>query len=133
MTAVCQASSTVLSSDSDAVTHYVFRHYPFLFTETESLAWLTVSVEARATAYGPPTADFLRKTYVSSEPEVLHLLADGAAAFRARVRDRIIAEHADKVHLNRCPKCRSLARTPEACLCPSCNHTWYEVRRKGKD
>lgn len=130
MTEVCQAPGTVPSTDSDAVTHYVFRHYSFLLTETESLAWLTVSVEARATAYGPPTADFLRKTYVSSEPEVLRLLADGAAAFRARVRDRIIAEHADKVHLNRCPKCAALARTPEACLCPSCNHTWYEIRRE---
>ena len=123
-----EARKTVRYADEEVVTRYIFRHYPFLFTEIETLAWLSVVAETRAAAYGPPTSDFMRKAYVSQKPEVLRLLEDGAEVFRVRVRDRIIAEHADKVRLNRCPKCDALARTPEACLCPACNHTWYEMR-----
>lgn len=57
------------------------------------------------------------------------LLADGLKLFFERVRNRILSEHADVVVLHRCEKCGCLCRTPEACLCPVCNHTWYERRK----
>lgn len=113
-----------------ALTNYVLGHYQRFFTAAESRASLHVLAEEKAKASGGDSAEYLRRQYVSHNPEVLALLADGVAAFRVRVRDRLLAEHADQIHLNRCPKCQAIARTPTACLCPSCNHTWYELRQK---
>jgi hypothetical protein len=127
----CANESKILPPpDPDEVTRYVFRHYRFLFTDTENLAWISVRAAAKAKKYGPPLADFYRHHYVSTDPAVLKLLADGIGAFQGRVRDRLLKEEADKVKLNRCARCGALPRSPDACLCPRCNHTWYEVRMK---
>ena len=115
--------------EGSALTEYVFSNYWRFLTRLESLAWRSVGAEAKAAAYGGCAAADLREQYVSKDPKVLRLLADGVEAFRLRVRDRILAEHASEVFLNRCPQCGALTRTPTACLCPVCNHTWYEVRK----
>ena len=117
-------------NEDEALTCYVLSHYERFFTRLELLAWRNVFHEAKATAYGSPSAEHIRERYVSKDPEVERLLADGVAAFRIRVRDRLLAEHGHEIHLNRCPKCGALTRTPTACLCPVCNQTWYELRNK---
>ena len=116
--------------EGEVLTAYVFGHYSRFFTRVESLALRSVLAEAKAHAYGGASAKDLRERYVSSDPEVVALLAGGVAAFKIRVRDRLLTEHSDQIHLNRCPRCSALARTPTACLCPACNHTWYELRKK---
>lgn len=121
---------TALPSDSDEVTHYIFHNYLHLLTKSEWLAYRSVLGELKAQHASPQMAAMLRRSWVSSDPSVQQLLARGPNAVYLAVRDRILAERASDVHLNRCPKCGALARTPAACLCPSCNHTWYELRRE---
>jgi hypothetical protein len=44
----------------------------------------------------------LRRGWVSSDPSVKALLADGEEAFMERVRDRVLREHSGEVFLNHC-------------------------------
>lgn len=116
------------SEDNEELTSYVINYYPHLLTKVEAQALNSIIAEAKAKVYGGQMAEHIRQNYVSTAPEVLRLLANGVHTFRQRVRDRILSEHKNEVYLNRCPKCHALTRTPSACLCPKCNHTWYETR-----
>ena len=120
---------TVLPHEIDELTHYVFHNYTSLMTTAEGLAYKTLMVERKAEHSSTDgMRRHLRQRFGSSEPEVIALLNGGAREFLIATRDRILRDHSDKVFLNRCPKCGALARTPKACLCPSCGHTWYEKR-----
>ena len=112
----------------DPLPQYILHNYFPLLTLTEKLAYKTIFAEAKAEDSGPALATMLRRSWVSREPTVQQLLARGPRAFFAAVRDRVLSDSASKVYLNCCPKCQTLARTPTACLCPVCNHTWYETR-----
>ena len=64
---------------------------------------------------------------LSDDPEVLRLANAGMVAFQEQTARRILAEHGDKIILNRCPKCGALARTPNARQCHSCHHDWHNA------
>lgn len=59
-------------------------------------------------------------------PEVDLLLREGFEAFQTRVRVRLLAEHAGKIVLNRCPNCDRLVRTPLAKQCLWCGNDWHK-------
>jgi hypothetical protein len=63
---------------------------------------------------------------MSDDPEVIRLTSNGYEAFVEQTTKRILAEHADEVVLNRCPKCGALARTPKARQCRYCKHDWHD-------
>src|SRR5262249_15124011 len=46
---------------------------------------------------------------LSDDPEVLGLAAEGMAAFMKRTLSRILAEHGDRLVVNRCPQCSGIA------------------------
>jgi hypothetical protein len=120
----------VLPHEVDELTHYVFHNYAWLMTIAEKAAYKTLMADRKAEhSSSEDMKRHLRVRFGSSEPEVIALLDKGAREFCLATRDRLLRDHKDKVFLNRCPKCGALARTPKACLCPSCNHTWYEERK----
>lgn len=120
---------TVLPHEIDELAHYLFHNYCSLMTTAETLAYKTLMAERKAEhASSEGMKQHLRRRFGSSEPEVIALLDCGAREFLIVTRDRILRDHSKDVFLNRCPKCHALARTPKACLCPSCGHTWYERR-----
>ena len=119
---------TVLPYELDELTHYVFHNYLSLMTVAERGAYKALMEERKAEHYSDGMKTHLRVRFGSSEPEVVRLLDGGAREFLTATRDRILRDHAAEVFLNRCPKCGALARTPQACLCPACSHTWYEKR-----
>jgi hypothetical protein len=63
---------------------------------------------------------------LSSNPEVLSLTIDQAASFNLRTAERICAAHFDEIEVNRCPRCKGVARTPTACQCRFCHHDWHD-------
>ena len=121
--------ATVLPPDTDELTRYVFHNYAWLMTIGEKAAYKAFMLE-RMPGHAPEgKRAYLRERMESEDPEVAKLLEGDAEVFLVATRDRILRDHASEVFLNRCPKCSALARTPKACVCPACSHTWYETRQ----
>jgi len=66
-----------------------------------------------------------RRSGLSDDPAILRLASGGLEAFFERTARRILAEDRDKVFLNSCPSCGTLARTPKARQCRFCGHDWH--------
>ena len=62
--------------------------------------------------------------WLSNDPEALSLAANGYEVFVERAASRILQEQQGNVHLNRCPQCEGLARTPNARQCRFCGYDW---------
>ena len=111
----------------DELTRYILTSYPHLMTAREAAAHKSIVGESKAeNCDSPKMSDFIRKRWVSTDPEVCALLGRGAEHFMDSVRDRILREHAGEVFLNHCPKCGALTMTPRARQCPKCFHSWHE-------
>ncbi|MCF6401456.1 hypothetical protein L3C95_01140 [Chitinophaga filiformis] len=66
-----------------------------------------------------------RNGWISDEPVILDMIADGPHELKRRVVERIWREHKDVLPLNLCPKCNLIARTPLARQCRFCKHSWH--------
>ena len=121
---------TVLPHETDELTHYIFHNYSTLMTVAEKATYKALMAERKGEHSSEDMKTRLRARFGSNEREVAKLLEGGARAFLIATRERILRDHASEVILNRCPKCGALARTPQACLCPACSHTWYEKRNR---
>ena len=112
--------------------YYVVHNYPALLTPVERIAHRHLTTTAKqldgqsdAAAQAVVAAMPGRNPWLSTDPVVLRLAAAGLEPFRLQVATRILAEHADRVVLNRCPRCAGLTRTPQARWCPHCGHDWH--------
>ena len=113
----------------DELTRYVFVNFSNLRTLHENLAERSRDAEIRAQhAQSLGMQRMLRTKYVSQDPEVLRLLENGAEQFYLAVAQRILRERADEVFLNYCPRCRGLARTPQAKQCRHCFFSWHDAK-----
>ena len=115
--------------DEDTVlTRYVWDHCQHLMTDFERRIGTAVLIRLKSDVYNDanPLAD-------ANDWLKEHGLDDDAAReaiahpqqFRARVRDRLLAECADDVFINRCTECRKVVATPEARQCLWCGHDWH--------
>ena len=111
----------------DDLTKYVIIHYGNLMTPLEFQGYRSVmGQEKMAVVNSAAIRARLQKMFVSEDPEVVAMLANGSDAFLIGVRERILREHSDSVFLNYCPRCGALTRTPRAKLCLKCYHEWRE-------
>jgi hypothetical protein len=119
--------------DEDAeLVRYVNDHYYSLMTVLERLGQKAAFVEEKASRSSPGMAATLRRQWgAQNDPEVVAALTQGVDAFRARVAQRILRDHADEVFLNRCSACGRLTRTPRAQQCLWCGHDWHERGPQG--
>jgi hypothetical protein len=112
---------------------YVVRFYPELMSPQERLAYrhLTAVFKA-AEGRSDPDAQAevrrapIRSAWLTDDPAALELARDGLDAFLETTAARILRDSADRVFLNRCPKCAGLTRTPRARLCLHCGHSWHD-------
>jgi DNA-binding winged helix-turn-helix (wHTH) protein len=63
--------------------------------------------------------------YLSTDPVVLKLAADGYEAFAERTATRILGKYGKRLKLNRCPRCACVARTATARQCRFCGCDWH--------
>lgn len=111
----------------DALTRYVFYYFGRFQTPQEAAAYKSFIAEEKARSFDSAKIQkILRQDWVSTDTEVLKILEDGSEQFLINVRDRILREHSESVFLNLCPKCGSLARTPQAKQCQQCFFSWHE-------
>lgn len=106
---------------------YIFSFYTHLLTDTERLAAHNILIQFKVDNSSEQMKNLLNKRLNHSKG-VKEALADGRDHFYRKSYLRIVKEH--DAELNRCPKCNSICRTPKACLCPKCNHSWYEQRNE---
>ena len=110
----------------DELTKYIFNYYAHLLTLSEKAAYKSLSGEEKAqNTDSPELSGALRRRWVSTDPQVTALLANGREAFMVAASDRVLREHAAEVFLNHCPKCGALAKTPRARQCPKCFFSWH--------
>ena len=109
---------------------YILNYFPNLLNDKERLAkrhaWATQKLNAQSLAKGEKPG-FKKSNWLSEDPKVLNLLAQGYENFMLDAATRILEDHADKVFLNTCPKCGRLARTPQARQCRYCGYTWHDL------
>ncbi|MGE5110722.1 MAG: hypothetical protein ACM3JB_07700 [Acidobacteriaceae bacterium] len=113
---------------------YVFFYYSQFMTEQEKLAFRHLGTTMKATggqsdldAQQTVRLDRIRSKWMSDDPEVLRLAADGYDAFITRTAERILRDSRAQIFLNHCPKCGELARTPVAKQCRFCGYDWHET------
>ena len=112
--------------------NYVIKYYGRFMTESERRAQshLTYTMKA-AKGRSDTLAQQEAKRHqfysrgISEDPEVLRLTSDGFQPFAERTAKRILAEHAEAVLLNCCPRCGELTRTPMARQCRFCHFDWH--------
>jgi hypothetical protein len=120
----------LLPEDIDDLTYYIFKNYSRLMTTAETGAYLALIMACKGEhSDSDGIKRHLRLRFQSTDPEALALLDKGAREFYITTRNRLLRDHSKEIFLNHCPKCGALARTPKACLCPACSHTWFEERR----
>lgn len=100
--------------------------YTSLLTKVEIEASRNQMFEEKAADSGSDRLAAMLRKKKSTDLKVIEALQDGYEIFLKRMMLRVYRDHPDK--LNRCPKCCALCRTPKACLCARCHHTWYETR-----
>ena len=109
--------------------HYIIYGHSQILTKDEKKTISHLNAKAKIdNSTSQSMKRMLEKRMLVEGPEIDHLLRDGSELFFKRTVERIKKEEQDK--LNKCPKCNSICRTIEACICPSCNHTWFEERRE---
>jgi hypothetical protein len=113
---------------------YIISYYPKLMTQEERLAHRHLVTTYKVTGGRSDAAaqdevrceHSVRSRWLSDDPAVIRLAADGLEAFRLRVAERILREHREQIFLNYCPQCGGLTRTPKAKLCLHCGHSWHQ-------
>lgn len=113
----------------DALTRYIYSHYPRLLSERESMAHRVhtglMKRLGQATRTGSNADarmdDFWFGPVRLACPDLLDEISRrGSAAVMREAADRVLREHAGEVVLNNCPKCGNLLLTPRAKQCFSC-------------
>jgi hypothetical protein len=112
---------------------YITSYYANFFTEKESKAWRHWSTEYKLVNGTFQTEEqkesrrkFNYKTgWMTEDPEILELLADGIDNFKIKTAERILNSNREEILLNKCPKCCKLTRTPQAKQCRHCGNDWH--------
>jgi hypothetical protein len=104
---------------------YIINYYNDFMTAEEHAAHQSIVAECKIENANSPSMKEMLRTRVSTNPKVRALLADGAEAFFAGVRDRVLRDHPNEVILNHCPRCGALAKTPTAKQCRKCFFSWH--------
>lgn len=106
------------------IVDYIFNNYGSLFTKEEKLAKNHLLGLYRNSLEENPSPSFLKRTeehYFTKDPYALQLLECGEETFRQNVAKRILDN--EKIFLNYCPICGTLARTKIAKQCKN-GHRW---------
>jgi hypothetical protein len=113
--------------DEEAVlTKYIWDNYSNRFTQLERMGTKAIVVEEKAQHSDVHMAEMLRRRWGNTEaPQVVAALSEGVDAFRRWVRDRVLRDGGDSIHINRCPKCARIVRAPAAQQCLWCGHDWH--------
>ena len=106
---------------------YIIGYYSNLLTPTErkALRHLRSTIKLEGETDERRSKMYYKTGWLSTDPDILQLVADGPDQFMLNCAKRILKDNPDKVFLNLCPVCKKLARTPDAKQCRFCHHDWH--------
>jgi len=107
--------------------YYIKNYFSRLMTELENKAnrHYSYSLKLGANKNNNRKILFEKKNFLTKDPEVLKLLANGYENFVLNTAKRIKKESFNEYRLNKCPKCACLTRTPYAKQCKKCGNKWH--------
>ncbi|MBO3697304.1 hypothetical protein [Roseivirga sp. E12] len=104
---------------------YIIVHYNHLLSLKEHAAYKHHITTLKAENSSEQFGEMMLRKWGTKDSEALQLLEGGYDKFKKQVSNRVLREERDKVFINNCPKCRKLARTPQAKQCRFCGHDWH--------
>ena len=111
--------------------YYIYFNYADLRTEQELQMLEVFAIRNKFRDSPDVQREKLNRLGVSLEDPIVAAVIDGGIeAFEEQVAKRILAEHAEEVFINRCPRCSNILRTPLAQQCFSCGHSWHGQARE---
>ncbi|HEX9062782.1 MAG TPA: hypothetical protein VF941_21640 [Clostridia bacterium] len=106
----------------DELSQYIFNNYSNLLTRQENIAWHYFLLNAKR---HKDSAKRFVNTY--HRQDIAEFINCNEEEFYVSVKNRILREHPDKIHLNYCPQCGNLTRTPRAKQCLKCKFKWHKA------
>lgn len=103
---------------------YIYQHCQEFQTEDEVMAIKTDRYRFNT----EPRERLLydeQQGWLSSDPRILDMIADGREALKKRIVERIWDQHKHELALNLCPLCGKITRSPKARQCRFCFHNWH--------
>ena len=110
-----------------ALAQYVIRYYGHLMTDAETRAYNHLCVQDKISHLSSSGVKSHLRPLLSTNPDVLELTECRLEEFVQRTAERIMRLHGQKVHLNCCPQCGKIAKTPKAKQCRFCFHNWHNT------
>ncbi|WP_264558934.1 hypothetical protein [Flavobacterium sp. N2270] len=107
---------------------YISNYYHHFFNEKENIAYrhLNSIFKLRDEPENSPRHNtYKNKGWITTDYEVLELIKNGEIEFFLNTAKRILKENKDEIFLNKCSKCKKLARTPKAKQCRHCDNKWF--------
>jgi len=114
--------------DERALTEYVWKHYQHLMTPFELRVGLySVRIVSDIDSEkGRRIYEYCEMNHGHVEDQdVIDEFPRDLNSFRLEAQRRLMRERADEIHVNRCPKCSRIVRSPSAHQCPWCKHQWH--------
>ncbi|ACU60944.1 hypothetical protein [Chitinophaga pinensis] len=103
---------------------YIYYYCEKFMTSDEAMAKQTMMYSLKTNSPAM-RARMLEQKWISDDPKILSMIADGHEALKERIVDRIWKDHQFELELNFCPACKRIARTPTAKQCRFCSHDWH--------
>lgn len=104
---------------------YIYQYCGQFMTDDERMATKTVMYYNLNTVSESMLSMMREKGWMSDDPKILLMIADGREALKDRIVKRIWEEHRHELPLNLCSVCNKITRTPEARQCRFCFHDWH--------
>jgi len=116
-----EGGSGITEYDEDTVlTDYIWFNYTHLMSRAELFGH-------KASAGGDQELSAIYEQEFGQENwrQMVEAYSKGPEAFRRRVRDRLLVDHASLIEITRCPSCQRIVKTPVARQCLWCGFDWH--------
>lgn len=121
--------------EQEVIEDMVVRYYSNLLTPFErdvyGAFWLRRRTQIQ-TSHPESERDTRRIWGTLDNPQIEAILERAYDEFIRKAVARVMREDADKLFLNKCPKCQRVARTPKAKQCRWYLHDWHESPVSGQ-
>lgn len=116
--------------DANDVREYVTLHCKRFMTEFELQCYRIGGRMVKASSF--PDEEIREKARQwwdqYDESAVKSALENGFDAFKSQLIERLVCDaKAGRIRVNRCPKCKRIARTPLAKQCRWCHYDWHDA------